>query len=84
MDDGAGPSTVLTQLLGPTPQATTLTPQPLQIIPGVYPSPYMYPNSYMFLFPSPMPGGITRDTVRGAHLIFNPHRLMGFKHLRRG
>ncbi|MBA0864017.1 hypothetical protein Goshw_028743 [Gossypium schwendimanii] len=55
-NDGTGPSTALTQSSGPTPQPMTPTPQPLQIMPGVYPSPYMYPNHYMFLFPSPMPG----------------------------
>ncbi|MBA0810449.1 hypothetical protein Gohar_002444, partial [Gossypium harknessii] len=30
-------SRVLTQSLGPTLQATTPTPQPLQIMPGAYP-----------------------------------------------
>ncbi|MBA0653244.1 hypothetical protein Goklo_020441 [Gossypium klotzschianum] len=45
------------------PQLTAPTPQPLQIMSGAYPSPYMYPNSYMFLFPSPMLGRIARCTV---------------------
>ncbi|MBA0638121.1 hypothetical protein Godav_022370, partial [Gossypium davidsonii] len=34
--DRTGPSTVPTQSPGPTPQATTPTPQPLQIMPGAY------------------------------------------------
>ncbi|MBA0753245.1 hypothetical protein Gogos_020948 [Gossypium gossypioides] len=40
-DDGTGPST---------------TPQPLQIMVGAYPSPYMYHNPYMFPFLNPIPG----------------------------
>ncbi|MBA0693919.1 hypothetical protein Goari_004259 [Gossypium aridum] len=51
MDDGTGSSTVPTQSLGPMPQATTSTPQPFQIMPGAYPSLYIYPNPYMFPFP---------------------------------
>ncbi|MBA0819128.1 hypothetical protein Gohar_022414, partial [Gossypium harknessii] len=34
-DDGTGPSTAPTQSPGPTPQATTPTPQPFQIMPGI-------------------------------------------------
>ncbi|MFQ6668969.1 hypothetical protein Gotur_034406, partial [Gossypium turneri] len=55
-DNGMGPSTAPIQSLGPMPQPTTPTPQPLQIMPGAYPSPYMYHNRYMFHFSSPMPG----------------------------
>ncbi|MFQ6643776.1 hypothetical protein Gotur_018569 [Gossypium turneri] len=33
-------------------------------MPGAYPSPYMYPNSYMSHFPRTMPGGIARGTIR--------------------
>ncbi|PPR95135.1 hypothetical protein GOBAR_AA25536 [Gossypium barbadense] len=57
-DDGKDPSTVPTQSPGPMPQATTPILQPLQIMPGVYLSLYMYPNPYMFSFPSPMSGWI--------------------------
>ncbi|KAG8488860.1 hypothetical protein CXB51_016739 [Gossypium anomalum] len=55
MDDGTGPSTVPAQSPGPMHQVTTLTLKPLQIMPGAYPSLYMYLNPYMFPFPSPMP-----------------------------
>ncbi|MFQ6637006.1 hypothetical protein Gotur_013553 [Gossypium turneri] len=55
-DDDMGPSTVPTQSPSPMPQPTTLTLQPLQIMPGAYPCSYMYPNPYMFHFPSPMLG----------------------------
>ncbi|KAG8472749.1 hypothetical protein CXB51_034648 [Gossypium anomalum] len=55
-DDDAGPSTAPTQSSSPTVQRTTLTSQPFQIMPGAYPSLYMYPNPYMFPFPSPMAG----------------------------
>ncbi|MBA0671815.1 hypothetical protein Goklo_023875 [Gossypium klotzschianum] len=37
------------------PQPMTPISQPLQIMPGAYPSPYMYLNPYMFPFSSPMP-----------------------------
>ncbi|MBA0669405.1 hypothetical protein Goklo_029114 [Gossypium klotzschianum] len=30
---------------------------------GAYLSPYMYPNPYMFLFPSLMPGGIAQGAI---------------------
>ncbi|MFQ6668968.1 hypothetical protein Gotur_034406 [Gossypium turneri] len=33
-DNGMGPSTAPIQSLGPMPQPTTPTPQPLQIMPG--------------------------------------------------
>ncbi|KAG8493498.1 hypothetical protein CXB51_010909 [Gossypium anomalum] len=46
----AGLSTTSMQLSGPIEQATMSTPQPLQIMPGVYPNPYMFP------FPIPMQG----------------------------
>ncbi|PPS05894.1 hypothetical protein GOBAR_AA14763 [Gossypium barbadense] len=59
-DDNAGPSaapiqsldlsTAPTQPPGPTLQPTTLISQPFQIMPGVY------PNTFMFPFPSHMPG----------------------------
>ncbi|MBA0876367.1 hypothetical protein Goshw_026531 [Gossypium schwendimanii] len=55
-DNSTGPSTAPTQSLGPTPQLTTPTPQPLQIMSGAYPSPYMYHNRYMFHFSNSMPG----------------------------
>ncbi|KAK5839787.1 hypothetical protein PVK06_008626 [Gossypium arboreum] len=49
-DDDAGPSIAPTQSSGPTVQRMTPTSQPFQIMPGAYPSPYMFP------FPSPMAG----------------------------
>ncbi|PPR85490.1 hypothetical protein GOBAR_AA35202 [Gossypium barbadense] len=55
-DNNTGPSTVPTQSSGPTVQPTTPTSQPFQIMSGAYSSPYMYPNPYMFSFPSPMAG----------------------------
>ncbi|KAG8488653.1 hypothetical protein CXB51_016716 [Gossypium anomalum] len=51
-----GPSTAPTQLSGPTLQPMTPISQPFQIIPGAYPSPYMYLNPFMFPFLSPMAG----------------------------
>ncbi|MBA0557611.1 hypothetical protein Golob_014667 [Gossypium lobatum] len=33
-------------------------------MPSAYPSCYMYPNFYMFPFPSPMPEGIAQGIVR--------------------
>ncbi|KAG8486111.1 hypothetical protein CXB51_019465 [Gossypium anomalum] len=54
--NGADPSTGPMQSPGPMHQAMTSTPQPLQIMPGAHPSLYMYPNSYMFHFLSPMLG----------------------------
>ncbi|KAK5771867.1 hypothetical protein PVK06_048121 [Gossypium arboreum] len=66
MDDGTGLSTAPTQSPGPStastqspssmPQPTTSTSQPLQIMSDAYPSPYIYPNLYMFPFPSLMLG----------------------------
>ncbi|KAG8481738.1 hypothetical protein CXB51_026633 [Gossypium anomalum] len=65
-DDDAGPSTAPTQSPGPltapkqppgpTLQPTTPISQPFQIMSGAYSSPYMYPNPFMFPFPSPMAG----------------------------
>ncbi|KAG8497102.1 hypothetical protein CXB51_008299 [Gossypium anomalum] len=65
-DDDAGPSTAPTQSPSPatrptqspspTVQPSTPTTQPLQMMPGMYPSPFMYPSPYMFPFSSPMVG----------------------------
>ncbi|KAG8472972.1 hypothetical protein CXB51_034896 [Gossypium anomalum] len=65
-DDDAGPSTAPTQSPGPatrptqspgpTVQLSTPTTQPLQMMLGTYPSPFMYPSPYMFPFSSPMAG----------------------------
>ncbi|KAH1129591.1 hypothetical protein J1N35_000969 [Gossypium stocksii] len=52
----AGLSTAPTQSPGPTIQMTTHTSQPFQIMPGMYPSLFMYPNPYMFPFSSPIAG----------------------------
>ncbi|KAK5772219.1 hypothetical protein PVK06_048498 [Gossypium arboreum] len=51
-----GPLTASTQSSGPTLQPITPTSQPFQIMLGVYPSPFMYPNLYMFPFSNPMTG----------------------------
>ncbi|KAK8295749.1 hypothetical protein V6Z11_D05G079300 [Gossypium hirsutum] len=67
MDDDAGPSTAPPQSPGPATaptQSPSLTLQPMtpttqlfQMMPGAYPSPFMYPNPYVFHFSSPMAGG---------------------------
>ncbi|MBA0669668.1 hypothetical protein Goklo_024899, partial [Gossypium klotzschianum] len=52
----SGPATVLTQSPDAAVQPTIPTAQPFQMMPGVYPSPFMYSNPYMFPFSSPMVG----------------------------
>ncbi|MBA0756745.1 hypothetical protein Gogos_022315, partial [Gossypium gossypioides] len=51
-----GPATAPTQSPDPVVQPTKPTAQPFQMMPGAYPSYFMYPNPYMFPFSSPMAG----------------------------
>ncbi|MBA0670830.1 hypothetical protein Goklo_029143 [Gossypium klotzschianum] len=52
----SGPATAPTQSPDLVVQPTILTAQPFQMMPGAYPSPFMYLNIYMFPFSSPMAG----------------------------
>ncbi|MBA0638803.1 hypothetical protein Godav_022351 [Gossypium davidsonii] len=51
-----GPARALTQSPDPAVQPTMPTAQPFQMMPGAYPNSFIYPNPYMFPFPSPMAG----------------------------
>ncbi|MBA0669974.1 hypothetical protein Goklo_007386 [Gossypium klotzschianum] len=64
-----GPARALTQSPDPAVQPTMPTAQPFQMMPGAYPNSFIYPNPYMFPFPSPM-AEITRGAVR--ELFFLP------------
>ncbi|MBA0575635.1 hypothetical protein Golob_023875, partial [Gossypium lobatum] len=50
------PTRAPTQSPDPAVQPMIPTSHPLQMMPGVFPNPYMYPNPYMFPFSSPMAG----------------------------
>ncbi|MFQ6666801.1 hypothetical protein Gotur_033030 [Gossypium turneri] len=62
-----GPARAPTQSPDPTVQPMIPTTQPFQMMPGAYPSPFMYLNPYMFPFPS---RGIARGAV--GELFFLP------------
>ncbi|XP_052489679.1 serine/threonine-protein phosphatase 7 long form homolog [Gossypium raimondii] len=50
------PTRAPTQSPDPVVQPTIPMAQPFQMMPGAFPSPFMYLNPYMFPFPSPMAG----------------------------
>ncbi|MFQ6621166.1 hypothetical protein Gotur_002350 [Gossypium turneri] len=51
-----GPTKAPTQSPDPIVQPTIPTAQPFKMVPGAFPSSFMYPNPYMFPFLSPMAG----------------------------
>ncbi|KAK5836306.1 hypothetical protein PVK06_012089 [Gossypium arboreum] len=86
-----GPSTTPTQLLGPTLQPTTPISQPFQIMPvlwqvGMHGPVHLY-SRLLQVNRGSIGSRCMRDRMRhcwGVLIFTNPHRLMGFKHLRYG
>ncbi|MBA0743463.1 hypothetical protein Gogos_006136 [Gossypium gossypioides] len=79
MGGEAGPSTVPMQSPALTEQAMMPTPQPLQIMPNVYPNSYVYPNPYMYPFFTPMSGWNVRPSA--SHFPMAPSQLMIYRPL---